>query len=82
MAEYYVSIVGWPIEADSPEEAARYFYGLLKTPGASDINPILDVTNAEVELDTGKPPFYGGGAPLIERWTFDTEKWWEEFTNV
>ena len=30
MAEYYVSLLNWPIEADTPEDAAREAYRSLK----------------------------------------------------
>jgi len=83
VAEYYVSIVGWPVEAESPEEAAKSFYRmLLDAHHAGGMSPILQVTNGEVDLDVSKPLFYGGGAPPMESWIYDTEKWWEEFTNV
>jgi hypothetical protein len=77
LPEYYVSLVGWPVEADSPEEAAKSFYRmLLEAHHAGGMSPVLEVTDKEVKLDLL------GTTWKKSHWTFDCEKWWEEFTNV
>lgn len=75
MPEYYAHILNWgPIEAESPEDAAKEIHDDLNN-SWSGVHPNYIVTEQETSLDLAHPVHLTFN---INHWEFDSGEWYDQ----